>query len=41
MSGNRNFVSKVVCLFMNMDTMLGSDFQKGLAKLKADAEAKK
>ena len=41
MSGNRNFVSKAVCLFMNLDKLIGGDFEKGLAKLKADAEAKK
>jgi len=38
MSGDRNFVSKAVCMFMNMDKMVGGDFEAGLAKLKAVAE---
>ena len=41
MSGERNFVAKAVCMFMNMDKMVGGDFEKGLAKLKANSEAKK
>jgi hypothetical protein len=41
MSGDRNFVAKAFCLFMNMDKMVGGEFEKGLAKLKTDAEAKK
>jgi uncharacterized protein YndB with AHSA1/START domain len=41
MSGKNNFVSKVFCLFMNMDKMVGKDFEKGLAQLKAVAETKK
>jgi len=41
MSGNRDFFAKAVGLFMNMDKMVGGDFEKGLAKLKTDAEAKK
>lgn len=39
MSGTNNYVSKVFCLFMNMDKMIGGDFEKGLATLKANAEA--
>ncbi|MSU69418.1 MAG: polyketide cyclase [Opitutaceae bacterium] len=39
MSGRKNFVSKAVCLFMNMDKMLGGDFEKGLANLKLLSEA--
>lgn len=35
MSGEKNFMSKAVCLFMNMDKMLGGDFEKGLANLKS------
>jgi len=38
MSGPMPFVSKVTCLFFNMDTMIGRDFEKGLANLKALAE---
>jgi hypothetical protein len=41
MSGNKNFVSKAVCMFMNMDQMVGGMFEKGLAELKSSAESKK
>ncbi len=40
MTGRHNFVSKIFCLFMNMDRMVGRDFEQGLAQLKALAEAK-
>jgi hypothetical protein len=36
--GNKNFVSKVMCTFMNMDKMVGGTFEKGLAELKALVE---
>jgi hypothetical protein len=39
MIGRKNFISKAVCLFMNMDKMLGGDFEKGLAQLKSVVEA--
>jgi uncharacterized protein YndB with AHSA1/START domain len=39
MSGTNNFLSKAFCLFMNMDRMVGGDFEKGLAGMKAVAEA--
>jgi uncharacterized protein YndB with AHSA1/START domain len=39
MSGKHDFVTKIICYFMNMDKMLGSDFEKGLASLKATAES--
>ncbi len=39
MSGQKNFLSKAVCLFMNMDKMVGGDFEKGLASLKSVSEA--
>ena len=39
MHGENNFLSKAFCLFVNMDKMLGSDFEKGLAQMKAVAEA--
>ena len=41
--GKKNFISKAVCLFMNMDKMIGGQFENGLADLKtiAEAEAKK
>jgi hypothetical protein len=38
MAGNHNFISKAMCLVMDMDTMIGSEFEKGLASLKALAE---
>jgi hypothetical protein len=38
MSGKKNFVSKAVCMFMNMDKMLGGEFEKGLASLKGVVE---
>ena len=41
MSGKKNFVSKGICMFMDMDKMVGGMFEKGLADLKAQAEAKK
>lgn len=39
MSGKNDFVGKAFCLFMNMDKMIGSDFEKGLASM--DEAAKK
>ena len=39
MDGNVPFVGKIFHLFMNMDKMVGSQFDKGLADLKAAAEA--
>jgi Polyketide cyclase / dehydrase and lipid transport len=39
MTGKKNFVTKAVCLFMNIDKTLGSDFEKGLANLKMVVEA--
>ena len=38
MSGKHNFMSKAMCMFMNMDKMLGGDFEKGLAKMKQVVE---
>jgi hypothetical protein len=39
MSGHNNFVGKAFCLFMNMDKMIGGNFEKGLADLKAIVES--
>lgn len=39
MTGKNNFIAKAFCLFMNMDTMIGGQFEKGLADLKKVAEA--
>ena len=38
MFGPSNYMSKVMSVFMNMDKMVGPDFEAGLAKLKAAAE---
>ena len=40
MAGENNFFGKAMCLFMNMDKMVGGDFEKGLAALKSVAESK-
>jgi uncharacterized protein YndB with AHSA1/START domain len=39
MLGNSPYMWKVMGLFMNMDRMIGKDFEKGLANLKTVAEA--
>ena len=39
MEGRNNFVAKALHLFMNMDKMVGSQFEKGLADMKKVAEA--
>ncbi len=39
MTGKRNFVSKAFCVFLDMDKMVGGDFERGLASLKAVSEA--
>ena len=39
MDGDNNFTGKAFSLFMNMDKMVGGDFEKGLAQMKAVAEA--
>ena len=38
MTGMYNFFSKIFGLFVNMDKMIGGDFEKGLASLKSVAE---
>lgn len=40
MRGPSPFISKVMQVFMSMDSMVGGDFEKGLANLKAGAEKK-
>jgi hypothetical protein len=40
MSGKKNFFFKAFCLFVNMDKMIGGDFERGLASLKILAEAR-
>ena len=39
MAGKNNFIAKAVCLFMNMDKMVGGQFEEGLAELKTVVEA--
>jgi hypothetical protein len=39
MAGEKNFISRAVGLFLNMDKMVGDQFEKGLADMKAAAEA--
>jgi hypothetical protein len=38
MTGRNNFVGKAMCLFMNMDKMVGGDFEKGLKDIKRLSE---
>lgn len=40
MHGRQPFMGKLMCLFMDMDAMLGTEFEKGLASLRKIAEAK-
>ena len=39
MEGKNDFIGKAVCLFMNMDKMVGGQFEKGLAQMKSVVEA--
>jgi hypothetical protein len=39
MVGKNNFIAKAMCLFMNMDKMVGGQFEKGLAAMKSIVEA--
>jgi hypothetical protein len=39
MAGKNNFISKAICLFMNMDKMVGGKFEEGLAQMKSVVEA--
>ena len=38
MSGKNNFIAKAMCMFMNMDEMVGGQFEKGLNSIKATVE---
>lgn len=38
MHGPMPFVSKIICVFVDLDTMIGKDFETGLANLKTLAE---
>jgi len=39
MAGKNNFMAKAIHLFMNMDKMIGGQFDKGLAQMKSVVEA--
>jgi hypothetical protein len=39
MFGNNNFMAKAIHLFMNMDKMIGGQFEKGLADMKSIVES--
>jgi hypothetical protein len=39
MFGTNNFIAKAFCLFINMDEMVGGQFEKGLASMKSVTEA--
>mgnify|MGYP003579896048 CR=1 FL=1 len=39
MDGTNNFVGKMFCLFMDMDEMIGSKYEEGLASMKKIVEA--
>lgn len=38
MDGANNFIGKAMCMFMDMDAMLGKDFDRGLANMKSVVE---
>lgn len=38
MTGQNNFVSKAICLFVNMDKMVGGMFEQGLTQMKTVVE---
>ena len=39
MVGESNFLGKAICLVMDMDKMIGGDFEKGLAGMKSVSES--
>lgn len=39
MRGENNFFAKAMCLFMDMEAMIGGDFEQGLAEMKKVAES--
>jgi len=40
MTGKNSYLGKIICTFINMDKMVGGDFEAGLANLKALVEKK-
>ncbi len=41
MYGQNNFIGRTMCFFMNMDKMVGGEFEKGLASMKSIVETAK
>ncbi len=41
MTGKNNFIGRAMCVFMNMDKMVGGKFDEGLASIKTIVEPKK
>ena len=39
MSGTNNFICRAVCVFMDMDKLVGGQFDQGLASIKSIVEA--
>ena len=39
MSGKNNFMARAICMFVNMDRMVGGQFEQGLANMKSVAES--
>jgi hypothetical protein len=39
MEGQNNFVAKAASMFMDMDQLVGADFERGLAAMKSVSEA--
>ncbi len=40
MEGQKNFLAKLVCLFVDLDKLVGGDFERGLAQLKQLVESR-
>jgi hypothetical protein len=40
MSGQNNFLARAICVFVNMDKMVGGMFEQGLAQLKTVVEGR-
>lgn len=40
-SGKNTFIGRLMCVFINMDKMVGAQFEKGLTNLKKLVEVKK
>jgi hypothetical protein len=38
MTGRNNFLSKAICLFVDMDKMVGGMFEQGLTRMKTVVE---